>query len=533
MSDTKNKRDKRTETPADSSSEDDTLVAQNTRSKKTASTVFKPIRPLRKRNKIINIQDSAPTDTTSKPKKTFDTSLDTNIIKIFTRPTDIIIEPEKISKSTTDTITPPRKITKEMSSSSKTAPPNNMDVDSTLPPPPSKKALGKKKENVDNPEYLRTSRPPQFPVFIDANLINKKQNWEKAQVLDQLFIADQNFNGARTTFYRGRKIIVAYFDTEEARTNACKIDLPYTDKKRVTPFSKEDIDAEITTDRNKEKNRSIRATGIPKSYDSATIKTIFGKYGTITRFSYVQGDKSHTAYIVYDDPKIIDQFRKTWFMFIKKDMIRVTPLDLSDADVKLRSAHCIKLTGLPLYTYSKDLQEIATQINAKLCIVPHSGDERPATHAFLYFETEDQLNNALTSRDLAHGGNPLFFVPTAVKACHNCGDPNHLIKDCRRQKIRYPPIPPPRDPPRFSSDNPYASWDDEMDDYYTYGPDIYGTYESQQPPNVRNHPPSYADMVSNKGPNGNGIDSSQHNPRNSGRTYRQPSRSSVPPQQPI
>jgi hypothetical protein len=162
-----------------------------------------------------------------------------------------------------------------------------MDVDSTLPPSPSKKALGKKKETAETPEYLRTSCSPQFSVFIDVNLIKKKQNWEKAQVLDQLFIADQNFNGARTTFYRGRKIIVAYFDTEEARTNACKIDLPYTDKKRVTPFSKEDIDAEITTDRNKEKNRSIRATGIPQSYDSATIKTIFEKYGPIIRFSYV------------------------------------------------------------------------------------------------------------------------------------------------------------------------------------------------------------------------------------------------------
>src|SRR3990170_3095326 len=343
-----------------------------------------------------------------------------------------------------------------------------MNVDSTSTTASSSKDKGKKKESPETPETLRIARPKQYTACIDSTLVKQASNWEKAEAINKIFLADQNFRGARTTTYRGRKLVLAYFDSLSARDAACIIPILLADKKTLVPFLKEDIDNDIKSGRDKEKNASIRVTGIPLSYDAAAIKSIFENRGEIARYSFVPGDKSHVAYIVDKNPKSVDQFRADWFIYIKKDMVRVTPLDLTEKEVTLRSSHCIKLTGLTLHTYSKDLQELTIQLEAKLCIVPHSGDDRPANHAFLYFESQDKLDAALTSRDLSFGGNPLYFVPTNVKACHNCGHPDHLVKECKRQKIRYPPLPRPVAPYRPTPPDHFASWDDEMEDYYSY-----------------------------------------------------------------
>src|SRR3989337_3565722 len=86
MSKSSQKKDKRSVTPIDSSSEDEPPVSSRTRPK---NSPLKPIRQIKKRTKILDIPDIPPVLTPKKITKKFDTTLDPNIIKIYTRPTAI------------------------------------------------------------------------------------------------------------------------------------------------------------------------------------------------------------------------------------------------------------------------------------------------------------------------------------------------------------------------------------------------------------------------------------------------------------
>src|SRR5687767_5212309 len=95
MSTSSKSKEKRSVTPVDSSSEDEPPVSSRTRPKKSP---LKPIRQIKKRTKLLDIPDTPPVLTPKKISKKFDTSLDSNIIKIHTRsltidPNDIL--PEK------------------------------------------------------------------------------------------------------------------------------------------------------------------------------------------------------------------------------------------------------------------------------------------------------------------------------------------------------------------------------------------------------------------------------------------------------
>lgn len=117
--------------------------------------------------------------------------------------------------------------------------------------------------------------------------------------------------------YRGRKLVVVYFDSKEAKENTCKKEIPTINKEKsekLTPYLKSEIDQKINSARNLEKNRTIRAMGLPQNYDAATIKSVFETYGAITRFSLVKGEKTNPAYIVFEDLKIVNQFKETWYM---------------------------------------------------------------------------------------------------------------------------------------------------------------------------------------------------------------------------
>src|SRR3989337_2636504 len=175
MSESSQKKDKRSVTPIDSSSEDEPPVSSRTRPK---NSPLKPIRQIKKRTKILDIPDTPPVLTPKKITKKFDTNLDTNLIKFFNRPATFEynhIPPENVTKPTPTTPTKPSAsttTTTNMSSSSPTAPLDNMNIDSTSTPPASSKNKGKKKESPNDPENLRIARPKQFTACIDAALVN-------------------------------------------------------------------------------------------------------------------------------------------------------------------------------------------------------------------------------------------------------------------------------------------------------------------------------------------------------------------------
>jgi len=51
------------------------------------------------------------------------------------------------------------------------------------------------------------------------------------------------------------------------------------------------------------------------------------------------------------------------------------------------------------------------------------------THAYIYFETQEQMDAACT-QFFQFEGKSLVWVPKDTQTCHFCSDPDHVIKEC-------------------------------------------------------------------------------------------------------
>ena len=83
--------------------------------------------------------------------------------------------------------------------------------------------------------------------------------------------------------------------------------------------------------------------------------------------------------------------------------------------------------------------EITQKLNAKAIHVPRMrGDTRLDTTAFIYFESDDDLA-ATTSKEekIYYQSRLLHLVPLSEKACHACGSPDHMLKQCNARPLRY------------------------------------------------------------------------------------------------
>ena len=69
---------------------------------------------------------------------------------------------------------------------------------------------------------------------------------------------------------------------------------------------------------------------------------------------------------------------------------------MSEDECNNRNQHILKLNGLPLYCFSRDLAELGAKLKAKCVYVSHmNGTCFPSTTAYLYFENEDDKSDAI------------------------------------------------------------------------------------------------------------------------------------------
>src|SRR5688572_17877153 len=162
-----------------------------------------------------------------------------------------------------------------------------------------------------------------------------------------------------------------------------------------TQFDKSTIDTTIKSARSTEADQTIKASNVPPELDKQTLHMIFGRYSEIDRIAVIKKEPYNIVYVVYKKATNCIQFNDMWSVYYKKESIRITPLKLSEQAIKDHTQFVIKLTGLPLFCYAKDLEEIGRKLNAKsIHVLRERGDVRPGTIAYLYFESDDELANA-------------------------------------------------------------------------------------------------------------------------------------------
>src|ERR1044072_1584314 len=127
-------------------------------------------------------------------------------------------------------------------------------------------------------------------------------------------------------------------------------------------------------------------------------------------------------------------------MFYKKDYIKMIPLGLNELGQQERNSCVIKMSGLPLYCFARDLSSIATKLNAKMVHVPRLSNSLPGSTALFYFSSQKDMDHALTLNGISYQGRRVHLATLDKKTCFACGSAEHEIKSCKNRRVlRYPP----------------------------------------------------------------------------------------------
>src|SRR5262249_34665489 len=136
------------------------------------------------------------------------------------------------------------------------------------------------------------------------------------------------------------------------------------------------------------------------------------------------------AVIQYTTVDPVDYFRTTWAKMIRSDMVRVEPKNLTNEEKAQRTAFCYKLTGLPRGTTAYDLVSGFKETKVKACAIPfHPKTYRPMNHAYVYFASQEDADNA-TEKVIFLDEHQLQWVHPELQHCHGCGQTGHVIKEC-------------------------------------------------------------------------------------------------------
>jgi len=204
-------------------------------------------------------------------------------------------------------------------------------------------------------------------------------------------------------------------------------------------FDPAHIEADIKRQRTDELHRTIRVEQLQKSLKKEDLERVFGRYGVITRIVINSREKLNHAFVVYENAKSVVELKRIWSLFILKDAVKITPADLTEKELSDRSAYCLKLTGLPLYTYAKDLEPLLGKYKGKTCSIPRRNmDNLPYQHAYINFESEDDLIEATKAAEIEYNGRRLYWNHPTARTCHNCGNPDHVARQCKFQRTEYP-----------------------------------------------------------------------------------------------
>ncbi|CAB4425101.1 unnamed protein product [Rhizophagus irregularis] len=192
-----------------------------------------------------------------------------------------------------------------------------------------------------------------------------------------------------------------------------------------------------------------------KDYDIVKITTIYQKK-----------DKENLFQIEFDNQDQYDKFINAEFKFMENDepmkfqikddsdkiektkekeaqksrMIQILDIPLNYKPYEIRASRenrygfALKLTGLPFGTTGREVNELLKGSGAKSVVIPRNPKNyNLLKYAMVYFPDEDVLTEA-ASLELKIKGSVLFWLNLDEKACHACGSPEHIAKDCDKER---------------------------------------------------------------------------------------------------
>ncbi|PKY62427.1 hypothetical protein RhiirA4_488873, partial [Rhizophagus irregularis] len=301
---------------------------------------------------------------------------------------------------------------------------SSKDKQTSIPPP----------EDLDDQQNGKLSFRARAPF----NKIPGNNRIAKMKFLKNQLYKDYDIVKITTIYQKKDKenLFQIEFDNQDQYDKFINAEFKFMENDEPMKFQiKDDSDKiEKTKEKEAQKSRMIQILDIPLNYKPYEIRAVFSKYGKIEDlYTRVKGLYQH-AYIRYEQEDDINVFYSQWSCYLEQHTVRVIPLLLNDESRENRYGFALKLTGLPFGTTGREVNELLKGSGAKSVVIPRNPKNyNLLKYAMVYFPDEDVLTEA-ASLELKIKGSVLFWLNLDEKACHACGSPEHIAKDCDKER---------------------------------------------------------------------------------------------------
>jgi RNA recognition motif-containing protein len=291
--------------------------------------------------------------------------------------------------------------------------------------------------NTSNPEentFIKVTKATKFSATAPWAAVPGEQTWKKIDNINHYFEKNQDYAGAKQYNLRKtrERVISIYFTSESSLATAIEEPIKSMNNLTFKAFYAQEKDIEIQQQRDKESNRTVKVSDLPLDIKSHTVKNIFSHFGPIERVGMGLSGKWQHAYVIFENADSTKEFYdQTWSIPVLGSYVRVTPVNLTEDQYKIRNQFCLKLSSFPRGTTSCDLKAILFETNAKTCVIPRDRNHEPINIAFLNFASEDDLLKITTSPPYRFQGRELYWNSPDANTCFNCGHPDHMSRDCK------------------------------------------------------------------------------------------------------
>ncbi|CAB5376989.1 unnamed protein product [Rhizophagus irregularis] len=266
-----------------------------------------------------------------------------------------------------------------------------------------KQASNPPSEDLDNQQNGKLSFRARAPF----NKILGNNRITKIKFLKSQLYKDYNIVKITTIYQKKNKenLFQIEFNNQDQYNKFINAEFKFMENDEPIKFQiKNDSDKiEKTKEKEVQKLCVIQVLNIPLNYKPYEIRAIFSKYG-----------------------KIEDLYTRV--------KVRVIPLLLNDESREDRYRYALKLTGLLFGTTGRELTELLKGSGAKSVVISRNPKNyNLLKYAMVYFPDEDVLTEA-ASLKLNIKRSILFWFNLDEKACHVCGSPEHIAKDCDKER---------------------------------------------------------------------------------------------------
>lgn len=286
-----------------------------------------------------------------------------------------------------------------------------------------------KKDKQKETRGSSTTRIGKKPrQYCEVEIPGEEESGPFANKIEELIITIDGYLGIRIAKERGKKKVVATFRDTMGIHDACN-----------TNFGNEETPVYMTPTENKSADedlkRQVIIRDIPLTTGEGATRNLLRKFGEIENLRMRTVEMWQTAIVTFQNEQDAEILGEQWAIPFGKEYLRILPAMGEKEALAERSKYVLKLTGLQSGTTAYDLEEIARELDAKTIYIPRTGRYYRERFAFMAFQSEESMNNAL-NKCFEIGRTQAKMVEQHAQLCYKCGQDNHFAYECGEVKIQ-------------------------------------------------------------------------------------------------